>query len=428
MFLLVASTFLAAAQQPATAWEAKIKYFVTCKGIDNSKRPPVPVGVTDSFSTTDETVHILLHLENVKGPIKVTFKVFDPGGELFGQRDFGWDKGDYKWIVYPASINVANIKDRPGEWTVEAYADGQLLQTLKFMLSPPGPPPVPKLEVLSLTQTPAEGEPLYLGGTLTIKLKLRNSGGALAEGVLLTFEDITPAEGLAVVKASPAKNLAPNEDGEWILEVKANKPGKYAAVMRLYLAGEKVDELPWTIVVSPPKLVIVDATQTPAKGEPFYVGDTATLKYFLKNEGEAVARSVEIDVELPEGLKLVEATAAKDLPPGAVGEWTVKIKAEKEGEYEAAVALYSMGVKIDEGTLPVTVSSRPVSNLTLIAGILGIVAAVAVVVALVRRRGKPAPAEAPPPPAPREVKRFCANCGAEVPADATYCPNCGAPQ
>lgn len=212
-----------------------------------------------------------------------------------------------------------------------------------------------------------------------------------------------------------------------VLKIKADKPGKYTAVMRLYLAGEKVDELPWTIVVSPPEISVVDRTQTPAEGEPFYVGDTATLRYALKNEGKGVARSVKIEVELPEGLTLVEATPAKDLAPGAVDEWIVKIKAEKEGEYRAKVALYSTDVKLGEGELPVTVSRKPVANLTLIAGVLVVVAIVAVAVALVRRR-KAAPAEAPPPPAPQEAKRFCANCGAEVPADATYCPNCGAPQ
>jgi len=46
---------------------------------------------------------------------------------------------------------------------------------------------------------------------------------------------------------------------------------------------------------------------------------------------------------------------------------------------------------------------------------------------VVKTMRAPAPF-APPPPPPSEAKRFCVNCGSELPASARYCEKCGAQQ
>ena len=399
--------------------------FVTCKGIDKSQKRWAPIDVTDSFATTDEKIYLFIDVENVRGPIRITFKLFEPQTLLFSEKHVDWGAGSWNWIQYYASYEVAEMP--PGEWRAEAYANNQLIATLKFTLYPP----TPKIEVVSKIQVPAEDEPLYLGNVLTIKVTLKNTG-ALAKEVSVVFEDVTPAEGLTVFETTPARDLKTGETAEWTIKVRADKPGRYSAVLRVYVAGEKVTEGPWDIPVSLPELELVEKEASPSEKEPFYVGDVATLTYKIKNVGEGVAKDVKVTVELPEGLTLVEATPAKDLDPQATGEWTLKIRAEKEGEYEGKIIFTSMDFKISESELTVKATQKFPFDLALI-GIIAIVVIALIALLLARRRKKPPPAAAPtraeayaPPPA--ETQKFCINCGAPLPADAQFCGKCGSKQ
>ena len=399
--------------------------FVACKGIDKSQDRWAPIDVTNSFTTTDENIYLFIDIENVEGPIRITFKLFNPQGELFSEDHWDWGARSYNWIQYYEWYEVAEMP--PGEWRAEAYANNQLIATLKFTLYPP----TPKIEVVSKIQVPAEDEPLYLGNVLTIKVTLKNTG-ALAEEVSVVFEDVTPAEGLTVFETTPARDLKTGETAEWTIRVRADKPGRYSAVLRVYVAGEKVTEGPWDVPVSLPELELVEKEASPSEEEPFYVGDVATLTYKIKNVGEGVAREIKVTVELPEGLTLVEATSAKDLDPQATGEWILKIRAEKEGEYKGKIIFTSMGVKISESELTVKATQKFPFDLALI-GIIAIVVIALIVLLLARRRKKPPPAAAPtraeayaPPPA--ETQKFCINCGAPLPADAQFCGKCGSKQ
>ena len=399
--------------------------FVACKGIDKSQDRWAPIDVTNSFTTTDENIYLFIDIENVEGPIRITFKLFNPQGELFSEDHWDWGARSYNWIQYFEWYEVAEMP--LGEWRAEAYANNQLITTLKFTLYPP----TPKIEVVSKIQVPAEDEPLYLGNVLTIKVTLKNTG-ALAEEVSVVFENVTPAEGLTVFETTPARDLRTGETAEWTIRVRADKPGRYSAVLRVYVAGEKVTEGPWDVPVSLPELELVEKEASPSEEEPFYVGDVATLTYKIKNVGEGVAREIKVTVELPEGLTLVEATSAKDLDPQATGEWILKIRAEKEGEYKGKIIFTSMDFEISESELTVKATQKFPFDLALI-GIIAIVVIALIVVLLARRRKKPPRAAAPTraeayvPPA-AETQKFCVNCGAPLPADAQFCGKCGSKQ
>jgi len=399
--------------------------FVACKGIDKSQDRWAPIDVTNSFTTTDENIYLFIDIENVEGPIRITFKLFNPQGELFSEDHWDWGARSYNWIQYFEWYEVAEMP--LGEWRAEAYANNQLIATLKFTLYPP----TPKIEVVSKIQVPAEDEPLYLGNVLTIKVTLKNTG-ALAEEVSVVFENVTPAEGLTVFETTPARDLRTGETAEWTIRVRADKPGRYSAVLRVYVAGEKVTEGPWDVPVSLPELELVEKEASPSEEEPFYVGDVATLTYKIKNVGEGVAREIKVTVELPEGLTLVEATSAKDLDPQATGEWILKIRAEKEGEYKGKIIFTSMDFEISESELTVKATQKFPFDLALI-GIIAIVVIALIVVLLARRRKKPPRAAAPTraeayvPPA-AETQKFCVNCGAPLPADAQFCGKCGSKQ
>lgn len=425
---LLFSVLAVSLQQPAFAWEAKVKSFVACRDVDTTQKPPVPIGVADSFSTTDERIYFFLLLVDVKGPVTTSFKVFDPGGKLFVQVNFEPKTENYEWLAYWPYANVAGMINAFGEWRVEAHINKQLIATLKFTLSPP----TPKIEVVSKIQVPSENEPLYLGNVLTIRITLKN-GGALAKEVSVRFEDVAPAEGLTVFETTPARDLKTGETAEWTIKVRADKPGRYSAVLRVYVAGEKVTEGPWDIPVSLPELELVEKKASPSQEEPFYVGDVATLTYKIKNVGKGVAKDIKVSVELPEGLTLVEVTEAKDLDPGATGEWILRIKAEKQGEYKGKTVFSSMGTKISESELTVKVTQKFPFDLALL-GIIAIVviANIAVLVAK-RRKKKPSPAATPTraeayAPPPTETQKFCVNCGAPLPADAQFCGKCGSRQ
>lgn len=62
-------------------------------------------------------------------------------------------------------------------------------------------------------------------------------------------------------------------------------------------------------------------------------------------------------------------------------------------------------------------------------GIIGAVILVGVVIILayikVRRSGGPSPQIQPIPAVPEPAKKYCMQCGAEMPADAAKCPKCG---
>jgi len=296
--------------------------FVACRGVDKSQKRWAPIDVTNSFTTTDERIYLFIDIENVEGPIRITFKVFDPQGELFAEEHGDWEAGSWNWIQYYVQLEVAKMA--PGEWSAEAYANDQLISTVTFTLHPP-----------------------------------------------------------------------------------------------------------------PPHLVIADKTVEPKEGEPIFPGDTATVKYTLKNDGGSTAKKVQMKASsLPKGLTLLEQTDAKDLPAGSSEEWIIKIRADQPGNYSFTVQLLVENEKLTEGTITVLVSEKPfLEQYGLYVGIAIVIVIVLVaVLVLMKRRKPPTPPAQPVTTAPPGVaqqaptQKFCVNCGAPLPADAQFCGKCGSQQ
>jgi len=184
--------------------------------------------------------------------------------------------------------------------------------------------------------------------------------------------------------------------------------------------------LPPRLVVQkpPPALELISRTLSPKEGEPIYSGETVTATYELKNRGKTILKAVKFTLETPtpKDVSLVEATLARDISPGAIEKFVVKIKFDKEGNYKVKILLYVGEVLVDEGILTVQVSPHPFSNLVLIGGVIALVLVIlAAIVLVIRRRHVPRP-ETPTAPAytPASPSRA-------TPAAAKYCMSCGAP-
>ena len=231
LVLLLYSALAGLLQLPAIASGSQLS-FVACKGVDESQERWVPIDVTDSFATTDEKIYLFIDVENVKGPITATFKVFDPQGQLFAQRSFDWKEGSWNWIQAYMWLEVAKMA--PGEWSAEAYANDQLISTLKFTLIPPPP----YLVLIDAAIEPKEGEPIFPGGTVTIKYTWKNEGGSTAKIVQMKVSDLP--KGLTLLEQTDAKDLPVGSSEEWIIKIRADEPGNYSFVVQPFVENERL--------------------------------------------------------------------------------------------------------------------------------------------------------------------------------------------
>ena len=351
LMLLLCSVFAGLSQLPGTALATKVT-FVACRGVDESRTPWVPVDVTNSFASTDRYVYLLVVIEDVNGPLRVTIKVFDPQGKLFDQQYGDWKAGSYTWIALRSRWEVAKMA--PGEWRGEAYADGQLISTLKFTLHP-------AIEIVYLEAT-IDGRKytmgmtiekpavVYPGEVITLRIDARNNGQETVKAMRVVFEDFTPKDVLTVVESSPAQDLTPGATVTWTIKMRAEKPGETTGKLRMYLAGQKVSEVETPFKIRELEIELVEKTVSPKEGEPVYPSDTVTATYKLKNNRETTAKNIKVTLEtpLPENVKLLESTTAKDIKPGATEEFVIKLKADKEGSYSGKILVYTGEVVIQE--------------------------------------------------------------------------------
>jgi len=206
--------------------------FVACKGIDKSQERWAPIDVTDSFTTTDEKIYLFIDIENVEGPIRITFKVFDPQTELFSENHADWEAGSWNWIQYYQSYEVAKMA--PGEWKADAYANDQLISTLKFTLVPPPP----YLVLVDATIEPKEGEPIFPGDTFTVKYTWKNDGGSTARNVEMKVSSLP--KGLTLLEQTGGKDVPVGSSEEWIIKMRADEPGNYSFKVQPYVENERL--------------------------------------------------------------------------------------------------------------------------------------------------------------------------------------------
>jgi hypothetical protein len=245
LMLLLCSVSAGFFQLPGTALGSKVT-FVACKGVDESQQRWAPIDVTDSLVSTDEKIHLFIEIEEVKGPLRVTIKAIDPQGELFYQAPTDFKEGSYNWIQTYIWLNVAKMA--PGEWVAEAYANDQLISTLKSTLIPPPP----YLILTDATIEPKEGQPIFPGDTVTIKYTWKNEGGSTAKKVQMKLSDLP--KGLTLLEQTDAKDLPVGSSEEWIINIKADEPGNYSFTVQPFLGNERLisekDNKPMELKVS----------------------------------------------------------------------------------------------------------------------------------------------------------------------------------
>lgn len=184
-----------------------------------------------------------------------------------------------------------------------------------------------------------------------------------------------------------------------------------------------------------PTAELVSKTTSPKEGEPVFPGDIVTAIYELKNAGKTTLKAVKfaLGTPLPEGVTIMEATPAKDMTPGSIEKFVVKVKFGREGTYELKMQLVINEMLILEGPLVVRVSPVPFwQNPIMMGGIVGAVAVVTVVaISVTRRKRVPGPGAVvakQPVPTIAAVTKYCINCGAAIPMDSKFCGKCGATQ
>jgi hypothetical protein len=115
------------------------------------------------------------------------------------------------------------------------------------------------------------------------------------------------------------------------------------------------------------------------------------VRYVFRNVGYYDAKDIGMNIEVPDGLKLLSVTSPRDIGPGQDAEYFVELEALKGGLFEANITVNSFGHTINEGKLTVRVSPNFINNqlvgfIAIIAIFLGIV--VAVIIILRKRSSK----------------------------------------
>jgi uncharacterized repeat protein (TIGR01451 family) len=305
------------------------------------------------------------------------------------------------------------------------------------------------LELVDVGLNPPASEPVYVGDLVTTTFTLRNAGTAVASRVEVKVVDSPPE--VAVVQVTSAAELAAGATSDWEVILKPENEGEFKVLIGFFIDGVRQVfdfgesfTIKLTVQLKAPLIALTDLTADPTAEEPFYVGDTGTVTFVLQNKGQTRAKSVEVRViSCPPEVEIVEVSPAKDLEPGATGQWQVKTKPTKAGDFEVTMSVYVDGERVTYESQPlelkftVRASERPfleTYGLYVGAGLIAIVLIVVAVLAMRRRSRAPAPpAVVPAAPAPAvaaavAVGKFCVNCGSRIPDDSVFCPRCRAQQ
>jgi len=238
---------LSVSMQPATAGSATVSKQVMCKGIDKSQSNWQPIGVTDTFSTSDEIIYTFIELSNVNPPIDIKYVWVAPHEIETGGNSYTTLTSNPVKISNSGSTQAygsLTMTDLPvGAWKVQVYGDDTLLSTAQFKLQP-------SVNLVSKSFSPNENEPVYAGDTVTATYELQNTGKSILKAV--SFTVVTPLpQGVSVVEATPPKDIAPGATEEFVLKTKFDKEGTYKLAIQLYINEEPIIESPLEVQVSP---------------------------------------------------------------------------------------------------------------------------------------------------------------------------------
>jgi len=216
---------------------------VMCKGVDKSESSWKPVDVSDTFSTSDERIYVFLQLDNVEARTSLQFMWVAPDGTgTKGHTGTAYDKA-YVWIQYYDTFDIKGTDRQVGVWKSEVYVGGTLFSTVSFKLQP-------SLDLVSKTQSPKEGEPVFPGDTVTITYELKNKGQSTYKDVKFTIK--TLPDQVSLLEATSAKEMKPGTTEKFVLKIKFGKEGKYDMKVHLTINGVLIEEGTLEVNVSVP--------------------------------------------------------------------------------------------------------------------------------------------------------------------------------
>lgn len=270
------------------------------------------------------------------------------------------------------------------------------------------------LTYVSVTGLPPLGRPIYVGETSATIAVISNTGNAKARAVRLVLEDLSPPTGLVVASSDPPKDIDPLGTAQWKIEVRGERPGKYAGMLRVYAENERILEQAWELEVLAPEIIIARKEFSAQEGQ-IYAGDTIIVTYTLRNTSPVDVNQPAIDVETSEGLSVVEVPSISEIRSQSDVKVAIKLRAEKPGAASVHVAISAYGIVVQEDQFNLNISERPVwTEQWFVAGVGLGVALLVVVIALTRRRRPKTPGIVLP------QQRLSAE-------PSTSCPRCGKP-
>jgi hypothetical protein len=246
----------------------------------------------------------------------------------------------------------------------------------------------PVLTYVSVTGIPPGG-PIYTGEESTSVVVISNTGNAKAVAVKVILEDLTPAPGLTIVTSDPPRDIAPLETAQWMIKVRADRPGKYSGMLRTYVGTERVLEQAWALEVSAPEIDITNKNLSFGAGQ-IYAGDTFTVTYTLRNRSPVDASQLSVDITTSDGLTVLDQSTIAEIASQSEVKLILKLKAEKVGNAWVQTTVSSYGTTVKEDKTTFNISERPIWQQEWVLAAVGVGAAVVVAAVIMLRRRRPA--------------------------------------
>ena len=323
-------------------WKGNVAEFVVCEDlefVDEAYRPTI---VKDIFLTDEPGLYAYLLIDDYKIPLSIGIEWVEPNGDIYKYIDFRSIANKSDEVIRFNFLDISKVTDKLGKWKVNAYANEELVSSTSFHLLLP----FPVLEIVEIVQDPYPGLPTYIGNSIIIAYTLKNSGGVTAKQVEIKLDYLRPEDGLRVYNITRPKDLHPLSNEIWTLELIAEHPGNYNVRTGLYIDKEMEKNWDLTFRITKPEIDLIDRILEPEMGMPIYPGDVVSITYIFENVGSSVAKQIGLDVQVPEGLEIVSLTSPKDIEVKKLGNYTIKIKAMEEGNFQINIQLNSYGYNI----------------------------------------------------------------------------------
>ncbi|WP_455277482.1 hypothetical protein [[Eubacterium] cellulosolvens] len=358
-------------------WNGNVAEFVVCENLEFVDEKYRPTNIKDIYLTNESGLYAYLLIDDYKIPLSINIEWIEPNGDIYKYIDFRSITNKSDEVIRFNFLDISKVTDKLGRWKVNAYASEELVSSTSFNLLLP----FPVLEIVEVVQDPYPELPTYIGNPVIIAYKIKNSGGVTGKQVEVKLDYLMPEEGLRVHNITRSKDLNPLSTEVWTLELIAESPGNYSVRTGLYINAQV--ERNWDLVfrITKPEIDLIDRILEPEMGMPIYPGDIISLTYIFQNVGSSTAKQIGLDVQAPEGLEIVSSTPPKDIDVKKFGNYTIKIKALEEGNFQINIQLNSYGYNIVGTRYLIAVSP----NLFLIQMILTIIiiAAFSVIISII---------------------------------------------